>query len=87
MRAHVEGAHRARAPIAAAGTGMRHGQEGTWDLIVGGGGNARHTRNFRCMHRGPLSVLTDSYGEDEYFNDLLLVTRARRTRTAPAEET
>ena len=22
------------------------------------GGNSRHTRNFRCMHRGPLSVLT-----------------------------
>ncbi|MFQ6550926.1 FAD-dependent tricarballylate dehydrogenase TcuA [Aestuariibius insulae] len=40
------------------------------------GGNSRHTRNFRCMHRGPLSVLTDSYGEDEYFDDLLRVTKA-----------
>ena len=39
------------------------------------GGNSRHTRNFRCMHQGPLSVLTDSYEEDEYFNDLLLVTK------------
>ena len=38
------------------------------------GGNSRHTRNFRCMHRGPMSVLTGSYEEDEYFNDLLLVT-------------
>ena len=38
------------------------------------GGNSRHTRNFRCMHRGPLSVLTDAYGEDEYFDDLLRVT-------------
>jgi len=38
------------------------------------GGNSRHTRNFRCMHRGPLSVLTDRYGEDEYFDDLMLVT-------------
>ena len=38
------------------------------------GGNSRHTRNFRCMHGGPLSVLTDSYGEDEYIDDLLLVT-------------
>jgi tricarballylate dehydrogenase len=27
------------------------------------GGNSRHTRNFRCMHGGPLSVLTDSYGK------------------------
>lgn len=39
------------------------------------GGNSRHTRNFRCMHRGPLSVLTDSYQDDEYFDDLLLVTK------------
>jgi tricarballylate dehydrogenase len=38
------------------------------------GGNSRHTRNFRCMHSGPLSVLSDSYDEDEYFDDLLLVT-------------
>ncbi len=41
------------------------------------GGNSRHTRNFRCMHRGPLSVLTDSYGEDEYFDDLMLVTKGK----------
>ncbi|PTX54404.1 tricarballylate dehydrogenase [Litoreibacter ponti] len=39
------------------------------------GGNSRHTRNFRCMHRGPLGVLTGSYGEDEYFDDLLKVTK------------
>jgi tricarballylate dehydrogenase len=39
------------------------------------GGNSRHTRNFRCMHHGPLSVLTDSYEEDEYFDDLMLVTK------------
>ncbi len=39
------------------------------------GGNSRHTRNFRCMHRGPLSVLTDSYDEAEYFDDLLRVTK------------
>ena len=41
------------------------------------GGNSRHTRNFRCMHQGPLSVLTGSYGEEEYFNDLLLVTKGQ----------
>ena len=39
------------------------------------GGNSRHTRNFRCMHAGPLSVLTDSYGEAEYFDDLIRVTK------------
>lgn len=41
------------------------------------GGNSRHTRNFRCMHREPLSVLTDAYEEEEYFNDLLLVTKGK----------
>ncbi len=41
------------------------------------GGNSRHTRNFRCMHNGPLSVLTDSYGEDEYYKDLILVTKGK----------
>ena len=41
------------------------------------GGNSRHTRNFRCMHRGPLSVLTDSYGEDEYYEDLIRVTKGK----------
>ncbi|MEO9777487.1 MAG: FAD-dependent tricarballylate dehydrogenase TcuA [Sedimentitalea sp.] len=38
------------------------------------GGNSRHTRNFRCMHSGPLGPLTDSYSEDEYFSDLMKVT-------------
>jgi tricarballylate dehydrogenase len=41
------------------------------------GGNSRHTRNFRCMHRGPLSVLTDSYEEEEYYEDLLKVTAGK----------
>lgn len=39
------------------------------------GGNSRHTRNFRCMHEGPLGPLTDAYREDEYFDDLLRVTK------------
>jgi len=39
------------------------------------GGNSRHTRNFRCMHHGPLSVLTGTYGEDEYYDDLIRVTK------------
>ncbi len=38
------------------------------------GGNSRHTRNFRCMHDGPLGPLTDSYDEDEYLADLMKVT-------------
>lgn len=38
------------------------------------GGNSRHTRNIRAMHAGPTSVLTESYGEDEYWDDLLRVT-------------
>lgn len=38
------------------------------------GGNSRHTRNFRCMHSGPLGPLVESYSEDEYFSDLMKVT-------------
>jgi len=38
------------------------------------GGNSRHTRNLRCMHREPTAVLTDSYSEEEYWDDLLRVT-------------
>jgi len=38
------------------------------------GGNSRHTRNLRCMHAGPTDVLTDSYPEDEFMEDLLRVT-------------
>ncbi|MGH1426012.1 MAG: FAD-dependent tricarballylate dehydrogenase TcuA [Pseudooceanicola sp.] len=45
------------------------------------GGNSRHTRNFRCMHRGPLSVLTDAYGEDEYYDDLIRVTKGQTDET------
>ncbi|MFC2967797.1 FAD-dependent tricarballylate dehydrogenase TcuA [Acidimangrovimonas pyrenivorans] len=38
------------------------------------GGNSRHTRNFRCRHDGPLSVLTGRYDEAEYLDDLMKVT-------------
>src|SRR3954466_12740308 len=38
------------------------------------GGNSRHTRNLRCMHDGPSGVLTESYPEEEYWQDLLKVT-------------
>lgn len=41
------------------------------------GGNSRHTRNFRCMHTGPMSVLTGAYEEAEYLDDLLLVTKGK----------
>lgn len=41
------------------------------------GGNSRHTRNFRCMHQGPIFPLTDSYEEEEYLHDLMLVTKGK----------
>ncbi len=41
------------------------------------GGNSRHTRNFRCMHSGPLGPLVDDYSEDEYMSDLLKVTAGK----------
>jgi tricarballylate dehydrogenase len=39
------------------------------------GGNSRHTRNLRIMHREPSAVLTESYPEEEYWRDLKGVTR------------
>ncbi|TXB71359.1 FAD-dependent tricarballylate dehydrogenase TcuA [Paracoccus aurantiacus] len=39
------------------------------------GGNSRHTRNFRCMHHGPLGPLVGTYDEDEFWQDLLRVTK------------
>ena len=38
------------------------------------GGNSRHTRNLRCMHDAPADVLSESYPEDEYWQDLVKVT-------------
>ena len=45
------------------------------------GGNSRHTRNFRCMHHGPLGPLVDSYTEEEYLADLLKVTDGKTDKT------
>ncbi|KZB61437.1 FAD-dependent tricarballylate dehydrogenase TcuA [Thalassospira sp. MCCC 1A02491] len=41
------------------------------------GGNTRHTRNLRPMHLGPLSVLSGTYDEEEYWEDLLRVTKGK----------
>ncbi len=41
------------------------------------GGNSRHTRNLRCMHDRPSDVLTEAYPEDEYWQDLVRVTRGK----------
>lgn len=38
------------------------------------GGNSRHTRNFRCMHLGPLGPLIETCDEYEFVSDLLKVT-------------
>jgi tricarballylate dehydrogenase len=38
------------------------------------GGNSRHTRNLRAMHAAPEAVLTGSYLEAEYWDDLRRVT-------------
>jgi tricarballylate dehydrogenase len=39
------------------------------------GGNSQHTRNLRCMHDAPQDVLIDAYPEEEFFQDLLKVTK------------
>ena len=41
------------------------------------GGNSRHTRNLRAMHDAPTDVLSEAYPEDEYWQDLLRVTKGR----------
>ena len=38
------------------------------------GGNSRHTRNLRALHPAPTDVLTETYLEEEYWDDLLRVT-------------
>ncbi len=38
------------------------------------GGNTRHTRNMRCAHDSATETLSGPYTEDEFWNDLLLVT-------------
>ncbi len=38
------------------------------------GGNSRHTRNLRCMHDAPTALLDGTYGEREYFEDIVRVT-------------
>ncbi len=45
------------------------------------GGNSRHTRNFRCMHSGPLGPLVETYSEEEYFEDLMKVTKGKTDET------
>lgn len=41
------------------------------------GGNSQHTRNFRCMHKGPKGILSGDYTEEEYFDDLRRVTKGK----------
>ena len=41
------------------------------------GGNSRHTRNLRAMHREPTATLIDRYTEDEYWQDLQRVTQGK----------
>ena len=41
------------------------------------GGNSQHTRNLRSMHNEPTDVLTDSYSEDEFFDDVFKVTKGQ----------
>jgi tricarballylate dehydrogenase len=38
------------------------------------GGNTRHTRNMRCAHDAATATLSGPYHEDEFWNDLNLVT-------------
>lgn len=39
------------------------------------GGNTRHTRNIRCAHDAATATLSGPYPEEEFFSDLLQVTK------------
>ncbi len=39
------------------------------------GGNSQHTRNLCSMHNTPTDVLTGTYSEDEFFEDVFKVTK------------
>jgi len=41
------------------------------------GGNSRHTRNLRCLHRASDELLSGSYEFSEYWEDLMQVTEGR----------
>ncbi|MGE3844413.1 MAG: FAD-dependent tricarballylate dehydrogenase TcuA [Vicinamibacterales bacterium] len=41
------------------------------------GGNSRHTRNLRCRHDAPTALLSEDYTEDEFFADVLRVTKGQ----------
>ena len=43
------------------------------------GGNSRHTRNLRFLHRKPTPYLKDAYLEEEFWDDLMLVTGGKTT--------
>ncbi|MES9964009.1 MAG: FAD-dependent oxidoreductase, partial [Candidatus Sedimenticola sp. 20ELBAFRAG] len=45
------------------------------------GGNSRHVRNLRVMHNEPTQQLTESYPEEEYWEDLLRVTGGNTDET------
>ena len=45
------------------------------------GGNSRHTRNFRCAHGDDLGVLSGQYLLDEFYDDLLRVTKGNTDET------
>ena len=41
------------------------------------GGNTRHTRNMRCAHDAATASLSGPYTEEEFFEDLMRVTKGR----------
>ncbi len=43
------------------------------------GGNSRHTRNLRFLHRKPTPYLQGAYLEEEFWDDLVLVTGGKTT--------
>ena len=44
------------------------------------GGNTRHTRNLRASHLAPLETLSDSYTDEEFWDDILKVTQGNTSQ-------
>src|SRR5262245_48679521 len=45
------------------------------------GGNTRHTRNMRCAHDSATELLTAPYTEEEFWDDLIVVTGGQTDET------
>ena len=56
------------------------------DWLACGDDISRQTRTFRCLHRCPASILSDSHDKDDYAHGLILVTKSETVQDAPCRQ-